>query len=46
MGYAYFRRLTKFVLDHFVLVLSVSVVSTLLVFSIYKNMAISGVLGE
>lgn len=46
VGYAYFRRLTRFVLDHFVLALSISVVVTLFVFSIYKNLALSGALGE
>lgn len=46
VGYAYLRRLTKLVLDHLILVLSISVVSALLVFSIYKNLALSGALGE
>lgn len=46
VGYAYFRRLTRFVLDNFVLALGISFVVALFIFSIYKNMALSGALGE
>ncbi len=46
VGYAYLRKLTKFVLDHFALALSISAVAAWLIFSIYKNLALSGALGE
>jgi hypothetical protein len=46
VGYAYFRKLTRAILDNFGLALSISVVAALLVFSVYKNLALSGALGE
>ena len=46
IGYAYFRKLTKSVLNHFTLFLGISVIAGLLIFSVYKNLALSGALGE
>ena len=46
IGHAYFNRTTRMMLKNFVVFAVISVVSGFVTFSVYKNLAQSGVLGE
>lgn len=46
IGYAYFRRTTKFVLDNFVLMSGLAVISAMVIFASYRHFAVSGSLGD
>jgi O-antigen ligase len=46
IGYAYFKRITKTFIDNFVLLCVAGIIVVSIIFSIYKNLAIQGKLGQ
>ena len=46
IGYAYFKRITKTFIDNFVLLCMAGIIVVSIIFSIYKNLAIQGKLGQ